>query len=69
MNRAGDKQTNVDIRGMVNQRQIKSIRELEKGGRKISYVAGTLEDPAIGEGSRDLIKTLRQQQMMSKDVK
>jgi hypothetical protein len=65
INRAGERKTSVDIRGPINKNQLKSIQELEKGGRSVGFAVGTKNDDfTVGEGSRDLTKVLRERKLL-----
>lgn len=66
MNRAGENKVSVGVHSPINQRQLKSIIDLEKGGRVIGFAVGPDHKTAVtGEGTRDLVKTLREQKLLS----
>lgn len=64
INRAGEKRVSVGINNPINKNQLKSIIDLEKGGKDIDFAVGPLGNEITGRGSRDLVKTLREQRLI-----
>lgn len=60
INRAGEKKTSVHINSKINNTQLKSIMDLEKGGKTIGFLVGD----KTGNGSRDLVKALREMKFL-----
>jgi hypothetical protein len=64
INRAGVEKTSVGISSPINQKQLKSIRELEKGGREIGFAVGEMGKEVTGTGTRELVNVLRKQKLL-----
>lgn len=64
INRAGEKRTSVGISSPISKTQLKSIQDLETGGQVVGYAVGPTGKEITGEGTRDLIKTLREQRLL-----
>lgn len=64
INRAGEKRTSVGISSPISKTQLKSIQDLETGGQVVGYAVGPTGKEITGEGTRDLIKTLKEQRLL-----
>ena len=64
INRAGEKRTSVGISSPITKTQLKSIQDLETGGQVVGYAVGPTGKEITGEGTRDLIKTLKEQRLL-----
>jgi hypothetical protein len=65
INREGVKKVSVGIHSPISQTQLKSIMELEKGGRSVGFAVGPNATTAVtGEGTKDLVKALRENKLL-----
>jgi predicted HicB family RNase H-like nuclease len=60
INKAGEKRMSFGINSKINQTQLKTIMDSEKGGKDIGFAVGN----DVGRGSRDLVKALRKNNML-----
>ena len=65
INRAGEKRTSVGINTPINNIQLKSIKDIEVGGRMLGFAVGPRGKEITGEGFRDLTKALRRNKFLS----